>query len=503
AEPARNDLIAPRSRTDLRCSYKDQTIIEPFSPKTNVIVGRNGSGKSNFFAAVRFVLSDAYNQMGREERQALLHEGSGSAVMSAYVEVVFDNSDNRFPTNNPEMVIRRTIGLKKDEYSIDKKVSTKAEVMSMLETAGFSRSNPFYIVPQGRVAALTNMKESERLNLLKEVAGTKTYEARRLESLKIMAETNNKREKIDGLLEDVKERLDELEEEKEELRGFQEKDRERRCLEYAYYHQQDTAIQEALDEAEAIRQDGVDNTGGNRKAFMDGEKAISQMESTLNEMQKQLNLLQNERRQLEADRKDHAKARAKAELKVKGLADSQSARDQAKRQHDDELDTIRENIASKEKELSELLPAFGQRKAQELQVRQALDTAEAARNRLLTKQTRSSQFKNKAARDAHLKEQIQEVNLGLGKLKANRMDTDEQVKEAESAIEKLENQLSSLKEDRKGWQDSRAAMAEKVTEAQDRVDQLIDERKLLQREEYRLATMKDDAGKELSTAERG
>lgn len=54
-------------------SYKDQTVIEPFSPKHNVIVGRNGSGKSNFFAAIRFVLSDAYTHLGREERQALLH----------------------------------------------------------------------------------------------------------------------------------------------------------------------------------------------------------------------------------------------------------------------------------------------------------------------------------------------------------------------------------------------------------------------------------------------
>jgi AAA15 family ATPase/GTPase len=57
-------------------SYKEQTVIEPFSPKHNVIVGRNGSGKSNFFAAIRFVLSDAYTQMGREERQALLHVSS-------------------------------------------------------------------------------------------------------------------------------------------------------------------------------------------------------------------------------------------------------------------------------------------------------------------------------------------------------------------------------------------------------------------------------------------
>ena len=72
----------------------------------------NGSGKSNFFAAIRFVLSDAYTHMSREERQGLIHEGSGT-VMSAYVEIIFDNTDGRFPINKPEISIRRTIGLKK------------------------------------------------------------------------------------------------------------------------------------------------------------------------------------------------------------------------------------------------------------------------------------------------------------------------------------------------------------------------------------------------------
>ena len=56
-------------------------MIEPFSPKHNVIVGRNGSGKSNFFAAIRFVLSDAYTQMGKEERQALLHVSSSHILL--------------------------------------------------------------------------------------------------------------------------------------------------------------------------------------------------------------------------------------------------------------------------------------------------------------------------------------------------------------------------------------------------------------------------------------
>ena len=40
------------------------------------------------------------------------------------------------------------------------------------------------------------MKDQDRLNLLKEVAGTTVYEERRLESLRIMQETSNKQEQI-------------------------------------------------------------------------------------------------------------------------------------------------------------------------------------------------------------------------------------------------------------------------------------------------------------------
>jgi hypothetical protein len=60
--------------------------------------------------------------------------------------------------------------------------------VNLLESAGFSRSNPYYIVQQGKVNALTMMKDSERLELLKEVAGTRVYDERRDESLKIMKE---------------------------------------------------------------------------------------------------------------------------------------------------------------------------------------------------------------------------------------------------------------------------------------------------------------------------
>lgn len=53
-----------------------------------------------------------------------------------------------------EVRLRRTVGVKKDEYALDKRPATKAEVQSLLESAGFSRANPYYVVQQGKVSAM-------------------------------------------------------------------------------------------------------------------------------------------------------------------------------------------------------------------------------------------------------------------------------------------------------------------------------------------------------------
>jgi structural maintenance of chromosome 3 (chondroitin sulfate proteoglycan 6) len=50
-----------------------------------------------------------------------VQESVGHNVLSAYVEIVFDNSDNRLPTDKGEVRLRRSIGMKKDDYYLDKK----------------------------------------------------------------------------------------------------------------------------------------------------------------------------------------------------------------------------------------------------------------------------------------------------------------------------------------------------------------------------------------------
>ena len=48
------------------------------------------------------------------------------------------------------------------------------------------RSNPYYIVQQGKVAELTLMDDRRRLELLKEISGAGVYDERRAESMKLL-----------------------------------------------------------------------------------------------------------------------------------------------------------------------------------------------------------------------------------------------------------------------------------------------------------------------------
>ena len=130
------------------------------------------------------------------------------------------------------------------------------------------------LLTRPQITALTNAKDHERLALLKEVAGTKVYEQRRTESLRIMDETSSKRQKISELLDYIDGRLSELEEEKEELKEYQEKDRERRCLEYALFERELSEVSGALEELEEERRGEVHGVNVRREAYNEREKEI-------------------------------------------------------------------------------------------------------------------------------------------------------------------------------------------------------------------------------------
>ncbi|XP_070151375.1 structural maintenance of chromosomes protein 3 [Polyergus mexicanus] len=416
-------------------SYREQTIVEPFDPRHNVVVGRNGSGKSNFFYAIQFVLSDEFSHLRPEQRQALLHEGTGPRVISAHVEIIFDNSDGRLPIDKDEVYLRRVIGSKKDQYFLNKKIVTRNDVMNLLESAGFSRSNPYYIVKQGKINQMATAPDSQRLKLLREVAGTRVYDDKREESKSILKETEGKLEKIEDFLRTIEERLKTLEEEKEELKEYQLWDKQRRCLEYTIHERELKENKKKLEDLEKSRA----NSGAEQVRLGAEAKTAQEMvraaTKRLKEAKKEVQSSKEERDTLSAEQQQLLKEKNKLTFTINDLLEEVKGDNDSKKRAQLELEKLKANITEREKELSELKPKYDQMKRIEEECLRELQLKEQKRKELYAKQGRGSQFTTKDERDKWIQNELKQLTKQIkDKEEHHKKISDDLKRDAEKQI---------------------------------------------------------------------
>lgn len=474
-------------------SYREQVATEPFSPKVNCVVGANGSGKSNFFHAIRFVISDLFQNLRSEDRHAFLHEGAGHQVLSAFVEIVFDNYDNRIPVDKEEVRLRRTIGLKKDEYFLDGKHITKTEVMNLLESAGFSRSNPYYVVQQGKIASLTLMKDSERLDLLKEIGGTRVYEERRRESLKIMQETGNKRKQIIQVVQYLDERLRELDEEKEELRKYQQLDKQRKALDYTIFDKEIHDARQKLAELEESRNQVSEKSTKMYNSVLDAHEKSKELDKTFKDLTKEVQSLSKEKEVIENQRTEAIKKHAQVELDDRDLQEKISGNIRAKEDAVKQLEILQKEIQDSTRELNNIRPLYNNQVREEEEITRGIMEREKKLSILYQKQGRATQFASKAARDKWLQKEIdeyervlssnqmQEVKLKdeIQQLNADKQEQDAYIARRKTEMAALESLISQYREgynqyksQRDKLQDERKSLWAKESELSGDIDRL-------------------------------
>ncbi|XP_057956518.1 structural maintenance of chromosomes protein 3 isoform X2 [Malania oleifera] len=483
-------------------SYREQIATEPFSSKINCVVGANGSGKTNFFHAIRFVLSDLFQNLRSEDRHSLLHEGAGHQVLSAFVEIVFDNSDNRIPVDKEEVRLRRTIGLKKDEYFLDGKHITKTEVMNLLESAGFSRSNPYYVVQQGKIALLTLMKDSERLDLLKEIGGTRVYEERRRESLKIMQETDNKRKQIIQVVQYLDERLKELDEEKEELRQYQQLDKQRKSLEYAIYDKELHDARQKLGELEEARANVSKTSTEMYNKVLDAHERSKDLDRRFKDLKKEIQALNKDKESMGKSRTEAIKKHTELELDVKDLHEKMSANTRAKEDAMRQLEFLRKEIEDSREELDKITPLYNNQVIEEEEITKGIMEREKKLSILYQKQGRATQFSSKAARDRWLQKEIDELEQVFS---SNRAQEEKLQREIDHLNEELRGQddyIRSRRAESAGLESVISESREGFNRFRKQRDKLQDERKSLWAKESELSGEIDRLKAEVIKAEK-
>ena len=397
------------------------------------VVGKNGSGKSNVYDAIQFVLSEKYSGIRADARTNLLHEGAGRQVLSAYVELIFDNSDNRMPGQDKVVSLKRSIGVKKDEYFLNNAHATRQEVDSLLESSGISRSNPYYIVQQGKVAHLIKMHESERLELLKEIAGTRVYDDRRKESSKIMVDTHRRYAEIADILEGINKRLAELDDEKEELAEYQHLDRERRCLEFTLYDQELQKAAASLDEIEQRRAALNEKTNETHNITLDISNEITKLSNSISEFQLSLTAVTAEHARNAADLNRLTQSKTTLELDLADSEEAENSKNDSMKKYRSELAEVSKKVKETISRLDFLKTPHEELKLQEEQLRNELERNQLRLQSLYSRQNQASKYRTKPERDAAIKSEL--------------IQCEKMVKQPEKELKSLEIEIQNLEQE--------------------------------------------------------
>ncbi|EIW52907.1 condensin complex subunit SMC2 [Trametes versicolor FP-101664 SS1] len=202
-------------------SYPVRTQISGWDSSFNAITGLNGSGKSNILDAICFVLGlTNMSSMRAQNQQDLIYKRGQAGVTKASVTIVFDNSDRATSPvgfeGYAQLTVTRQIAIPNlSKYLLNGHKSTQQAIQTLFQSVQLNINNPNFLIMQGRITKVLNMKPQEILGMVEEAAGTRMFEERKEKALKTIAKKDKRVQEITNLLnEEITPKLDKLREEK-------------------------------------------------------------------------------------------------------------------------------------------------------------------------------------------------------------------------------------------------------------------------------------------------
>jgi structural maintenance of chromosome 2 len=168
----------------------------------------NGSGKSNILDAICFVLGITnLSQVRAGNLAELVYKQGQAGVTKASVTIVFNNDDREnspvgFEEHHEVTVTRQVMMGGKSKYLINGRNSPANAVQNLFHSVQLNVNNPHFLIMQGRITKVLNMKPNEILGMIEEAAGTRMYENKRIAALKMIDKKEAKVEEINKVLEE-------------------------------------------------------------------------------------------------------------------------------------------------------------------------------------------------------------------------------------------------------------------------------------------------------------
>lgn len=248
------------------------------------------------------------------------------------------------------------------------------------------------------------MSDANRLKLLKEVAGTTLYDEKKAESLAKMDENTSSIAKITEILSDIEKRLDELQEEKDELTKYQKADKARRAAEYCLYDRELRKARSQLDAVEHERAEHAESIAELHDSLKTNHDAIRQIEAVMKSKSNLMKRNRNQLQHLEEDNKEAVQSGTRLQLECREIEDQIKTGVEQETLNIAELNEVEQEIEKTEKLLSEnVQPNYDEISEKVDEISDEREAAIAQAESLYAKQARGRQFATKSERDDYLR----------------------------------------------------------------------------------------------------
>lgn len=373
-----------------------------------------------------------------------------------------------------DVVVRRTVGMKKDEYLLNNKRADMQDVINLFETIGFSRCNPYNIVLQGQVEQLTAMSAAERLEVIKDIAGASLYDEKKAESEKLLKETEAKMEKVGEVILSLEDRIESLGAEKEELMAYQAADKRRRALEHRSRDLEMDRVEKKISDLDS-RRDSLTGKSSSRHAIID------ELESFIEKQEEELRDKQKKREAAEMEMKDKSAelshlvaltGRLRLELKELEQDDSEDLRSGLEAQ----LEERRREYDSRAQSLLAAETSYRQALSLEKQLKANADEADRRLKELQAKKGRVK-FSSKKERDTALNAEISHLQVSIEGRRRQTPVIEASIVELQKEEERLDRETQRRSQRHNELMETVKSSTEDLATAKRRRDEWADTRK--------------------------
>ena len=426
--------------------FKNTTIL--FEPGLVSISGPNGSGKSNILDAIIFAMGENKPKVMRVDKlRSLIHdiEGARHGPKMARSSVHFDNSDRKIPVDNDVVEITRELDENGDNtYYLNKKKTQRSHILDLLDmaNAGLGQLNA---VQQGTVTRISEFTSEEKRKTIEDLIGLSYFDEKKSESIKQLDEADRRLEIALAKMGEIKKRIDELEEERNQKLRHDILERE-----LNRYKAIAAANKMKVISAQKSAKDATLHGLTKEMTSLDGERTV---------LRGEIGVLESEKSTLMTVANDYSQKKATLDTEISSAMEQYEIDNSAISASKKRLEQINTRIPEIKTELDDIIIA---RQDIDIQIKKIKDSIENTnlqknkinadleiidfeRNKILTEQSEAAVKKSEVDNKIKtLSSQLNDVKLKLSKVQNEKNESKLKIQSNSDRLIHLENDIVEL-----------------------------------------------------------